>query len=415
MTSSFTWVDFAEDDRRKMAQVIDLFREQDTRDELGLGALRDGFADFFFPGTSTIQTRARYFLFVPWMYRNHEERGTPGAKIVRSARRDEIALIGALADSGEQDGVIGIEKREKLQRLPSSIYWAGLGAWRVRRFPGSQEQYRGAWDWLLTHRETTRLNDDHEPDDTSSVRTWDPELPTMPLDFPKGASFMLKHHEAEYLQHRISELRSTLLSHLINETTPAEETQFPWDHPEAANFPEKLKMPLEHARLFSEAMHGAALLYNLMLAEASRNAEWISGYRGSFTSWSTFVATRQAVFQRWHRGEFWAMANSANCRVTARTRRFVDKWLDLVLKSASPESLIDHGGARELVREREQILKRSRARLGNPHALERWNGSSGAQQLDYRWHRVRTIVADVLRGLGKGSTYAESAGQAAVS
>ncbi len=39
-------------------EVIDLFGEDDTRDELGLGTIRDGFADLLFPGTSTIQTRA---------------------------------------------------------------------------------------------------------------------------------------------------------------------------------------------------------------------------------------------------------------------------------------------------------------------------------------------------------------------
>src|SRR5574341_1235575 len=106
MPSSFAWVDFAEEDRRKMAEVIDLFREQDTRDELGLGVIRDAFADLLFPGTSTVQTRARYFLFVPWIYRRHEEKGTSGAEFSGRARRDEVALISSLAGSGERDGFI---------------------------------------------------------------------------------------------------------------------------------------------------------------------------------------------------------------------------------------------------------------------------------------------------------------------
>jgi hypothetical protein len=62
---SGSWVDFAEEDRREMAEVISLFRERDTRDELGIGVIRDALADLMFPGTSTIQTRARYFLFIP--------------------------------------------------------------------------------------------------------------------------------------------------------------------------------------------------------------------------------------------------------------------------------------------------------------------------------------------------------------
>jgi hypothetical protein len=73
----FIWVDFAEDDRRKMAGVIALFNEKDTRDELGLGSIRDTFADWLFPATSTIQTRARHFLFVPWIYQKVERLRTP--------------------------------------------------------------------------------------------------------------------------------------------------------------------------------------------------------------------------------------------------------------------------------------------------------------------------------------------------
>jgi hypothetical protein len=59
MSSMFSWVDFAEEDRRKMSEVIALFSEKDTRDELGIGGSRDAFADLLFPATSTIQTRAR--------------------------------------------------------------------------------------------------------------------------------------------------------------------------------------------------------------------------------------------------------------------------------------------------------------------------------------------------------------------
>ena len=43
------------------------FRIKESRDELGLGAIRASFADALFPGTSTIQTRLRYMLFVPWV------------------------------------------------------------------------------------------------------------------------------------------------------------------------------------------------------------------------------------------------------------------------------------------------------------------------------------------------------------
>ena len=59
-----------------MLQVVDLFREKGTVDELGLGAIRDAFSDQFFPGTSTLQSRTRYWLFVPWLYQRLEKERT---------------------------------------------------------------------------------------------------------------------------------------------------------------------------------------------------------------------------------------------------------------------------------------------------------------------------------------------------
>ena len=77
MTSSFTWLDYSENDRQKMQDVLDQLGERTTRDELGIGGIRDAFADLLFPGTTTIQTAAKYFLFVPWMYVQLEQKNVP--------------------------------------------------------------------------------------------------------------------------------------------------------------------------------------------------------------------------------------------------------------------------------------------------------------------------------------------------
>ena len=72
MPSTFSWVDFEEKDRQKMLEVIKMFQESDTRDELGIGTIRDAFSNMFFPGTTTIQTRVKYMLFIPWIYLRHQ-------------------------------------------------------------------------------------------------------------------------------------------------------------------------------------------------------------------------------------------------------------------------------------------------------------------------------------------------------
>ena len=93
MPSTFTWLDYSEQERRRALDVISLFKLQDTRDELGLASIRDAFAERFFPGTSTIQTRARYFLLVPWLCRELERRHVSSDRAPQRLRRFEEALI----------------------------------------------------------------------------------------------------------------------------------------------------------------------------------------------------------------------------------------------------------------------------------------------------------------------------------
>ena len=68
MVSTFAWLDHSEEQRRRLLNFVSLFKEKGTVDELGIGTIRDALSDLLFPGTSAPQTRARYFLFVPWIF-----------------------------------------------------------------------------------------------------------------------------------------------------------------------------------------------------------------------------------------------------------------------------------------------------------------------------------------------------------
>src|ERR1700732_3575593 len=52
--------DFSREDQRRMREIVNLFTQSESRDELGIGQVRDAFSDSLFPGTSTLHTRARY-------------------------------------------------------------------------------------------------------------------------------------------------------------------------------------------------------------------------------------------------------------------------------------------------------------------------------------------------------------------
>ena len=54
--SSLAWIDFDAAEREQADKILNLFSETESRDELGIGTVRDSIADLLFPGTSTIHT-----------------------------------------------------------------------------------------------------------------------------------------------------------------------------------------------------------------------------------------------------------------------------------------------------------------------------------------------------------------------
>ena|SRR5262249_19576762 len=140
MPAFIGWIDHDEHERERMKRIIALFSESETRDELGLGAIRDSISDHFFPGTSTIQTRLRYMLFVPWIYRRLEAAQLPSSQIAERGRQDEIRLTDALLAVGTPRAcsVDGREAGFNAFRVPSigrdwaSGEYAGLAAPRMR-------------------------------------------------------------------------------------------------------------------------------------------------------------------------------------------------------------------------------------------------------------------------------------------
>jgi len=119
-TSTFTWLAYSEKEQREAQDLASSLSERETRDELGIGSIRDALADRLFPGTSTIQSRARYFLFVPWIFQILEREHTGRSR--ERADRLERRLAAALRRSSDTAGLVGAQKLN-VMRLPSSIYW----------------------------------------------------------------------------------------------------------------------------------------------------------------------------------------------------------------------------------------------------------------------------------------------------
>lgn len=122
------WIDFSKEERNKVLNVIHLLDEPGAVDELGLGSIRDAFADKFFPGTSTVQTRAKYFLIVPYVLKEAGlgQFGSDVNNILRSIDKEERECRDILLRTSS-DGVIGsLRPNSWVLRTPLNIYWNGI-------------------------------------------------------------------------------------------------------------------------------------------------------------------------------------------------------------------------------------------------------------------------------------------------
>lgn len=399
--SSFSWLDFSEHDRRRSLEVINLFRDKDTVDELGFGSIRDGFSNILFPATSVLHTRARYLFFIPWLYQGLEAKRTASAEVAKKARAAELRLIDVLLASADNAGTIGKLAREKLKMLPSAIYWPALHQLGIRLSRGTRDQYHRSLDRFYRASGRSLANDDGEPVGGSKLRNWHPRLPAPPADFPERASLTLRPQEAEFLRERIiySAPRS-LYRHMV-EGSLLEGTEFPWEHQAMAAVPAALREQLDHAENFSLASHGAPLLYNLMLAELAKSEERIEEYRLRLTDWKADVADRGAELASWNLNRMWQIVAESGARVTPTTRAFVERWLSLAFSMDAP-ALAANKEARTLIHERERQLKRGQARLDSPRALDLWSGEAGVRRLEYRWSVAVRMARDIHVGLDGG-------------
>jgi len=406
MPSSLTWIDHDPTARDRALRILSLFQEKESRDELGLGAIRDSFADTLFPGTSTIQTRLRYMLFVPWVYSELERKRALSPAFAAKARQMEMALVEPLLENDDHAGIFGRVAGKALKRLPSSVYWNGLGAWGIRLISCSQDEYHRHVNEVYRRRDSARGRYEKDNFPESETLTWHPRLPLPPDGFPDGIedlSFNLEPDEASFLLDRIlKSQKESLLAHLSLNCKPVE-CEFPWQHPDREGFSETHKDLLNYAEFFSTVMHGAAFLYNLILAEQAGRKELEEEHRENLVEWKArLLNCRHLDFPL---EDLWELTAGRGHTITRRTKEFVAAWFRRV--RATQGNVAGDVESRSLVSSRERLLKGVRSRITNSRARDQWKGYAGVGQMAYRWSNVKTLLADLHAGLN-GGAYAES-------
>lgn len=415
------WLDFSPSEQEQVLNLLESQKDKSTIDELGVGQVRDAISDHLFPGLSTIQTRARYFLFVAWLLRELERGAVRDDRLALTLRQREVALIRALLATDSETletrhfGLIGRESRDATKRLPSTIYWSGLRRLGIYQGGGSLQEYLSDLPDLRRQRPGRGAGDEdgEGSDGYTGATAWDPGLPEAPNGLLAETTFDLTVEEARYLNEKILGLRTSsggicLFQWMVRHLDAAEVAQLeaPWvllnNTGRWPDLPTSLRAELTHAQHFALCNRALTAVYTRLLAAHRRDLE-LSYYDKLLADALTSLSEHAEALQAWHANlaAFWRWVALVNPR---RDQPFIEEWLSRLAAQgfsvADPSSLLDTEVERWL-QKRELRLKGPLARMGNPPVLQRWIPPERLGLTDYRWRIGRDIIIDILNGLGR--------------
>lgn len=390
------WIDFSKEDRQKALDVINLLSEQGAVDELGIGIVRDAFANYFFPGTSTIQTRAKYFLIVPYILRDAVDGryGKDVNRILRAIDTEEKECgIKLLESNPKAEGVIGTRVLPKgwVARKPSDIYWNGIRTYGIFCDYGlSIPEYVSLAMKLNTQKSSAKLGnrndeaeenekDDSDAGDIMNVSFWN--LPIYHDNWRDNLTIELTNEEAFYLDKQIQKgAKGSLLEYVLKNRIDMNKYE---DFVSmAADLSEKVEEKLSYmmklACEFNNLVYMARVRFNVMLSEEENEV--------AVSEWDRL----KPQVKRRANVDLSAVFNKLELH-NPGTYLFLSK-LQEAFKA------LDIDAADELIKKRERQLKGiNRAKLNRTKEFDhsKWVGGG---ELDYRFSNARRIINDIYSG-----------------
>ncbi len=399
------WVDFSKSDREKVLDVMNLLQEQGAVDEIGIGLIRDAFANYFFPGTSTVQTRAKYFFIVPYILQEAvtgkygNQLNTILQKIDAEEKNCGLLLCQNCRDNGvEPDGIgiIGARVLPKnwVARKPSNIYWSGIRTYQIFEQDNMSIPDMIKLSLLLRaqgkpEKLGNRKDDAEEGEKDDKDAGWEEtirffDLPeTIHTEWRNQLSIGLTETEAVFLRSKIEKsVPDTLLTYILKHNLDLTK----YDRFEALyadirdDIPSDMAAIMKMACEFNRLVYAARVRYNMILSRG-QNPDAASEWEqiANSIAWYTSVDL-DSVLTFLGRPDF-------------RLRRFL-----INLKAAFLSGEYDK--ADQIIISREIELKtRSRAKLC--HA-EDYDPKSwvGGRFLDYRFADAKQIIEDIYEGEG---------------
>ncbi len=406
MVSQLGWIDFSSEDRAKVKQALDMLSETSTLDELGIGQIRDAFGDLLFPGISTIQTRAKYFIFIPRLLREYQQLSADRHKkqtLQDYLRIEENKLVRQLIDScsGKESGIIGIKAIDKggVNQLPSSIYWGGLRKFNIVKTSDSLTEMGKK----LKDKEN-RQSQGHKNDDFDFCESSLFDLPNNDKDWRNKSKLemQLSADESSFLISKMTEtpglensvFAQVFASKRIKNKKLICELGFDELAMEILNeneFSATCNRNLKLARDFSLAMVGPHTVFNILLAQANGSDDQVTELFEEYRKWANEAAGR-AVFNNIE-GWLSVRVDGKSRNIKSHTYQFIRDFADAFQKASDYEKPGDK--IQTIVGLQSRKNKGKLSKLNNNSPYDGW---VGIERLDFRWSTAKVILKDLLEG-----------------
>lgn len=413
--SQLGWIDFSSEDRGKVKNILAMLAEPGTLDELGIGQVRDAFADMLFPGISTIQTRAKYFITVPRILREYQEFTLSKKQSFKSLEKylsdheNEVAKILVNVHDENEIGIIGRTRIDTggVDRRPSVVYWNGLRTFGIIKTNLSLAEFCRQLDVNERMNECVLSQHTEDSDDSDVLKNnLDVYLPDNQPGWMSDTKLriQLTKPEAEFLKGKMSDARNVEYSvpaqlikcHLLDQALEdyVKDGRQPIDvlteilrtNP---NVDEKCKNRIELANQFSLAMEGPHLRYNIVLATKAGYDQSAVKYEKEYEHWLSEVKKKK-VFSTSCADDWLMLAKNDGRIIKDRTRSFIKKWCQAVQDGIGNEDLD------QMVADQAISNKDDRSLLKKGISQDQW---VGIRRLDFRWGSAKTLLKDIQEGL----------------
>ena len=399
------FVNFNTEEKKRVAKMMQLLQESEAIEELGIGRVRDHFSNTLFPGTSTLQHHAKYFVIMPSLYYHTAFKSRKFqnlAEISRYIKEAEIQITRQLSEDengvlrSDLTGITGINTyKEALNDYnkfvkydPAYIYGSGLARYGI--IPDT-----------AVERLILELNKKHfaDPHNKSNLKSEDATEDAGDMsgdkqviktcgksyDFFNGKtlSLALSEEEATFLKERIQEsCEGTMLTYLID---------CKYDIPEHIGYfdiegiltelnPDVVDV-YKKSVLFSKLMHLIDWRFNYSYFDSFDNTDEAKVCDDEYNK--VLVEYKKEINDKDAYNALFDYINSIDIMLT----EFCKACYDAII-SGEPAAKVD-----QLVKAREHTVKRERSKIGN--SAYKSQGRSKPIPNTFRWETVRTMVNEI--------------------